>query len=384
MRDSVKTQVIRIPPESSSALPSDTKPAADQVSGKEPAAEEGKKVTGIKSNLSPEAKSFLGRLSKAQIIALAAGVPIFGAIAYGVVKASATGTEAETGGILKDVWNSGGVPQTDPQLVESQPVQGSGPGISVSVTDDQPFKEAFDTARAELGPGNFFIWKGNIYGTYDKEEWEHLSDEQKEDYFENIPYDVLPDFAHSEGLPTVNVRTEPDVAPGEIVIEPIVVPDPVVPDPPVDPEPIVPEPVVEKTLAEYVTERDGLQAELDTLTEGLPTEEQIASGNLTEWQAEWVRCDEVMSVREIFHTPDDVDFGPDPAPSDEMIALRARITDLEFQISNVQAEIDLHAGEPEVTDNVGAEVIPDITDISYFEETTTDTGWTTDPQPEDL
>ena len=37
-------------------------------------------------------------------------------------------------------------------------------------SDDQSFSEAFNTARAELGPGGVFSWHGNLYNTYTAEE----------------------------------------------------------------------------------------------------------------------------------------------------------------------------------------------------------------------
>lgn len=48
------------------------------------------------------------------------------------------------------------------------------------------FGEAFKVARELCGPGGWFVWKGNIYNTYYKEEWNALSQEEKKDYLASI------------------------------------------------------------------------------------------------------------------------------------------------------------------------------------------------------
>ena len=50
----------------------------------------------------------------------------------------------------------------------------------ITVSDDMSFSEAFATARAASGPGGLFCWRGNIYGTYYANEWNALSDEDRD------------------------------------------------------------------------------------------------------------------------------------------------------------------------------------------------------------
>ena len=57
--------------------------------------------------------------------------------------------------------------------------------------------EAFAAARAELGPGGAFVWHGNVYSTFYEEEWESMTDEQREAYFESL-YEE-PEVEVSEG-----------------------------------------------------------------------------------------------------------------------------------------------------------------------------------------
>lgn len=58
--------------------------------------------------------------------------------------------------------------------------------VSEANYDDLPFGEAFANARAELGAGGVFVYKGEQYGTYYKEEWDELSEDQKDSYWESV------------------------------------------------------------------------------------------------------------------------------------------------------------------------------------------------------
>lgn len=51
--------------------------------------------------------------------------------------------------------------------------------VAHGVNDDMSFTEAFNTARTEVGPGGAFEWHGNIYHTYNKDEWDNMSAEDK-------------------------------------------------------------------------------------------------------------------------------------------------------------------------------------------------------------
>lgn len=54
--------------------------------------------------------------------------------------------------------------------------------VATSVNDEMSFSEAFAAARQEVGAGGVFEWRGHVYGTYYAEEWEAMSQEQKEEY----------------------------------------------------------------------------------------------------------------------------------------------------------------------------------------------------------
>ena len=67
-------------------------------------------------------------------------------------------------------------------------------GLKVaSVSDDLSFGEAFQQARAEVGPGGVFHWHGGIYNTYSADEWNAMSVDQKHDFAEQVQPEIRPD-----------------------------------------------------------------------------------------------------------------------------------------------------------------------------------------------
>lgn len=56
--------------------------------------------------------------------------------------------------------------------------------------DALSFKDAFEAARAEVGPGGVFRWHGNIYNTYTAEEWKAMSDTDKLAFAEKVSPEV--------------------------------------------------------------------------------------------------------------------------------------------------------------------------------------------------
>ena len=58
--------------------------------------------------------------------------------------------------------------------------------VAQGVTDDMSFNEAFAAARAEVGGGGAFVWHGNVYNTYTADEWNAMTDEQREAFGDNF------------------------------------------------------------------------------------------------------------------------------------------------------------------------------------------------------
>ena len=58
--------------------------------------------------------------------------------------------------------------------------------VASNVNDNMSFSEAFASARAEVGPGGVFVWNGNVYSTYYEEEWDSMTEEQKEEFSDAV------------------------------------------------------------------------------------------------------------------------------------------------------------------------------------------------------
>ena len=56
--------------------------------------------------------------------------------------------------------------------------------------DNMSFREAFDTARAELGAGGVFRWHGNIYNTYTADEWNAKTAKEQDDFAEQVGAEI--------------------------------------------------------------------------------------------------------------------------------------------------------------------------------------------------
>lgn len=58
-----------------------------------------------------------------------------------------------------------------------------------TVDQNLSFGEAFAAARAEVGAGGVFIWHGQLYNTYTAEEWQGMSDAEKDEFAADVqPY----------------------------------------------------------------------------------------------------------------------------------------------------------------------------------------------------
>lgn len=64
--------------------------------------------------------------------------------------------------------------------------------VAGKVLDTMPFDEAFKVARAEVGVGGVFSWHGRWYNTFEKEEWNGLSLDQRHEFLEMVTQEELP------------------------------------------------------------------------------------------------------------------------------------------------------------------------------------------------
>jgi hypothetical protein len=73
-----------------------------------------------------------------------------------------------------------GMPTTD---TPSGPIQVP---VASKITESMSFKDAFDSARSEVGGGGCFNWHGHVYNTYTESEWTALKPEEQQSYSANL------------------------------------------------------------------------------------------------------------------------------------------------------------------------------------------------------
>ena len=149
--------------------------------------------------------------------------------------------------------------------------------VAQNVNDEMSFADAYAAAREELGAGGVFVWNGNVYNTYNQEEWEALSDEEKADFLESVyGAPVMDQVAEPDTTEDVHVDVVTDDTPAEPVEAEPIEAEPVETGP-VEAEPVEPETEVTEANAPVVDETP------DGDTVGVVEVEQPAdeAGNVT-------------------------------------------------------------------------------------------------------
>ena len=90
-------------------------------------------------------------------------------------------TNASNEGSGAETWSDGALPVAD------------------SVNDSRSVSEAFSAARAEVGPGGVFEWRGNVYNTYYAEEWNNMSEEDKSEFVNHLSLTEIEDEPEPSG-----------------------------------------------------------------------------------------------------------------------------------------------------------------------------------------
>lgn len=67
--------------------------------------------------------------------------------------------------------------------------------LAHNVSDNMSFAQAFAAARAEVGPGGVFTWRGGVYGTYYENEWNAMDADDRARYYASISPDIKPEAA---------------------------------------------------------------------------------------------------------------------------------------------------------------------------------------------
>lgn len=94
---------------------------------------------------------------------------------------------------------------TTPSITEVDPVSPELEPLPVAeVSDDMSFGEAFAAAREQVGPGGVFEWRGNVYNTYNAEEWEAMTPEDRAEFADRLtvtPVDIEVEAVGPEQVP---------------------------------------------------------------------------------------------------------------------------------------------------------------------------------------
>lgn len=75
--------------------------------------------------------------------------------------------------------------------------------------DSLSFKDAFDAARAEMGPGGVFTWHGNVYNTYTAAEWNAKTHQEKVLFAEEVSPQIIED---DDDVQVASLPNEEDIA----------------------------------------------------------------------------------------------------------------------------------------------------------------------------
>ena len=79
---------------------------------------------------------------------------------------------------------------------------------STSASDGDSFESAFSKARKEVGPGGAFTWRGKVYSTYLKEEWEKLPPEQQAEFAKHAIEDTDLTKPHKVAMPDEDTKAD--------------------------------------------------------------------------------------------------------------------------------------------------------------------------------
>ncbi len=120
-------------------------------------------------------------------------------------------------------------------LATGQPLEVAGGTITPTaeipigvVNDRLSFDEAFRAARTQTGPGGVFTWHGEVYNTYQKEEWMGLSLPQRQEFLSDVGFKPT----HSSTSVSEQPASTPYLPDSDPEIEPQ-------PTPEAEPEPII-------------------------------------------------------------------------------------------------------------------------------------------------
>lgn len=98
-------------------------------------------------------------------------------------------------------------------------------GVATSVNDSMSFGEAFQAARAEVGPGGVFEWHGQLYNTFYAEEWNQMTAEERAEFGSHFNWsehhsNYVANTHHTEIEDVAVVTVDPDSGDGDTTQQP--------------------------------------------------------------------------------------------------------------------------------------------------------------------
>ena len=180
-----------------------SEPAPQQQSQPAPQSKPNQPTASNRKKISDETKRIL-LVSAAGLVAGS----VIGAVAMNVKQHLATQEEPEESPDLPEEANN-----------ESTGLFDEGLSGTMQADDSLSFGEAFANARQQLGASGVFKWHGKLYGTMYKDEWDNLSDGDRQQYAQHVqsidleedPQPVEETVESSEETPETvgeNVQTE--------------------------------------------------------------------------------------------------------------------------------------------------------------------------------
>ena len=91
--------------------------------------------------------------------------------------------------------------------------------VAISVNDGMSFSEAFAAARSEVGAGGVFTWHGGVYGTYYANEWDNMSNAERNDFAQSVHQSPTPyhsDSYYAQRSSSRSVQSQADEDEGEV------------------------------------------------------------------------------------------------------------------------------------------------------------------------
>lgn len=211
----------KAPTAKETAEKSDSSKSSDENTGRTKGSEEtkagveGKSSTIGRTGSAPKKKDGSDKVTSgiSSAAGAAAGV-VIGAVANERIAAAAAARQErkneeiegeETDGSVENDGETEGVAGSASATASHSSIVDDSIQFATSPSDDMSFSEAFAAARAEVGAGGVFEWRGGLYGTYNASEWNNMSQAEKDEYHSHFSW------SNSSSNDSTMVQDEPQV-----------------------------------------------------------------------------------------------------------------------------------------------------------------------------